>query len=159
MFIPYFLFAYLGRDFLEKHDGWNTIIGIGIVLLGFTLLWKPNYIYTLENMQCIPYLVRTSVGILASCFIILLIKKLAKNMADSKFFMFVTYTGKITLGIYMCHDIFYKGMIYVWLKSFFNEGGFFPQLAFAIVVFLLSVSFISVIRKSSFLSLLLLGNK
>jgi hypothetical protein len=109
-------------------------------------------------MELLPYILRTTVGILMSLFIILVLKKGIGNQTSCKGVSFIAGMGSFTLGIYVCHEFLYSGIIRKWLSSILPHNDLFAFFIFALVVFFVSYVIVRLINKNKYLSFLFLGN-
>lgn len=160
VFIPFFLAAYLGRSFIDKHDGWRWIIGYALVAFVLYMFWKPSYSYTSVNMQFLPWLVRTLIGIDISCLLLLLLKKIFLFAPEKwKITQLLRYTGTITLGIYVSHFLFYKPVLWGWLINLLPSDHVLIYLIWAVVTFVLTTLLVTLIGKNRYLAFVFLGKK
>ena len=79
-----------------------------------------------------------------------------KKIRSSKI---VAYFGTITLGIYLSHDLFYKGFLGQIASLFIMEGNLVVLFIYALLVFLASAGLVAIIRKNKYLNLIFLGKK
>lgn len=158
MFIPFFLAGFLGRQLIERLDHWGWIVGLAVVDFVLSLCWHEGYNYTNMNMSIVPYMVRTLIGIVSSILIILSFKHIITPKNEGyTIIKGISYSGSITLGIYLCHVLFARKDIWGWLIGFFQKDCFWVYFIFAIVVYIVTSITIWLVGKNKYLSFFLLG--
>jgi fucose 4-O-acetylase-like acetyltransferase len=159
VFIPFFVAGFLLRPLIEKSESWWAVLATSIILCVLYFFWSPNYNYTERNNEIIPYVVRTSIGICWSVDCCLVLKKIENRFYNNKTINFWAHIGENTLGIYVCHDLFYRGFVGIIYKSVADENNLLHNFLFSVVVFSLSYMLIRCIKKKNRLALVLLGEK
>ncbi len=162
IFIPFFLGGFLLKDILKKRSDNKSIFILAVSDLLLVSLWKPDYCYVRENMHLVPYLVRTAIGLCTSSLIILSLMcfyEMKDNLKKIRSSKIVAYFGTITLGIYLSHDLFYKGFLGQIASLFIMEGNLVVLFIYALLVFLASAGLVAIIRKNKYLNLIFLGKK
>lgn len=160
IFIPFFLAGFLGRGLIEKAKSWWWIVGLLVVDIVLYSFWQNGYNYISLSMKPVPYLVRTGIGIVTSFFIILLLKKLSEYVPENnKIVRSIAYSGTITLGIYLCHNFYFRDILWGWLLAPLPKNILLIYFVFAIVVYIITSSFITLLGKNRYLSFLFLGTR
>lgn len=98
------------------------------------------------------------IGIMVSLFVVLTTKRLIDG-GNNKKVESIAHLGTITLGIYLCHDLFYRGMVKNWLSTLLPENNILIYILVAVCTFTISVVIVTLLEKNKLLSLLFLGNK
>ncbi len=117
---------------------------------------KFGYIHP-TAMHIIPYLVRTSLGIVSSITIILLLKKICSYSKIEFYTLHLAFIGSLTLGIYTSHDLFYTPVLWGWLIKSLPMNSYIIHCVWAIIAFLCSTCLVMLIKKNGLLSFLFLG--
>lgn len=158
MFIPFFLAGYLGRELLDRmnHYGWIVAcIFIDIILF---LFWKGEYNYISLDMRFVPYIVRTGIGIMTSVLILLSLKRILTHISeDNKVVRSIAYTGSITLGIYLCHNFFFRSVLWGWIMEPLPHDNILVYFVYAVIVYIIVSAFVTLLGKNKYLSFLFLG--
>ena len=158
IFIPFFITGFLSRGFMEKRVSWKCIVSLIIALAIAYIFWDPSCNYISLNMEIVPYFIRTIIGIIVSVLTVLITKQLIA-VDNNRIVNEIAHSGTITLGIYLCHDLFYKGMIKRWVSILLPENNIFIYILVAVSFFAVSVLIVRLLEKNRVLSLIFLGNK
>ena len=159
IFIPFFIAGYYYKECIfNKMNNKVFVVLLGIAFLLYRMVWEPAYNYNLEeHFSLLSYLVRSSIGILISICIIHLLK-FVDTFIPKTIENRVIYLGTITLGVYLCHEIFYSKALWNWIFDYIPTTTL-SLFLYSIGVILLCVTLIVFISKNKFLSFLFLGKE
>lgn len=158
IFIPFFVIGFLSRALLERVGGGIWIISSVVSLVLLYMLWNPTCNYIFAEMEVKSYIIRTMIGTIVSFLLVITLKQFAKSV-NNILIEKGAYIGSITLGIYLCHDLFYRGLIQLWLSAIMPENNIIAYVIVAVGAFGISAAIVTYIRRNKLLSLLFLGNK
>lgn len=162
-FIPFFIAGYLMRPLIEKIESETIIywiIGSFVLFACLFCFWQQGYNYTTKNNQVIPYVIRTLIGISMSFFIVILLKYLdMKYYGNCSIKNLIVRIGSFTLGIYLCHELFYNGLVRQYMARVLPENNLFLYFVISVFFYLVSYGIILLISKNKYLSFALLGTK
>lgn len=155
LFIPYFFAGYIYGKYIDRIKHWEWQLMLIIVAIILYMFWRPEYNYNIsESMQFIPYIIRTSIGIIDSILIITVLRLISKRINLGR----LSNIGKYTLGMYCCNCFFYEGLIgFFWSKI--NIPQSLLCIFITVTTFFLSFLLCKLLDKNKFTSLLFLGNR
>lgn len=157
MMIVFFWMGVFFEDILRT-TGKKNLFFIASVAMGICyLLFDIKATYLCSSSSMVLYIQFLLIGTSASFLWITLFERLIPQQSASKPILLLQEIGTLSLGIYCIHEFFYFEKLYRPIFEKLNADNAFVQIAYSLIVLVISYFLIKLINRNRYTSFVFLG--